>query len=104
MEDGVKYTIEYETHEEPESITKLSSEFRLRKLVGWAIRTLIAVILFISFWEYAWIKWLLAFYIPLNVFGLYSIFKFTNSVDKKIEEVIQKIDKLEETFAAEEEE
>ncbi|MEM6686903.1 MAG: hypothetical protein AAF617_14050 [Bacteroidota bacterium] len=106
MEDGIEYTVEYETQDEPdyESIAKLSKQYRLRKLIGWAIRTLIAIILCISFWEYTWVRWTLVFYIPLNLFGLYSILKATNTVDAKVVEVIQKIEELDAIIAAQEEE
>ncbi|PTX61936.1 hypothetical protein C8N46_10333 [Kordia periserrulae] len=106
MEDGIEYTIEDETQEDYDyaSIIKLSRQFRLRKLVGWAIRTAIVIILCISFWEYAWVKWALVFYIPLNLFGLYAILKVTNTVDTKIEEVMLKLEEFEALLAEEEEE
>ena len=106
MEDRMEYTVEYETQEayDYEAIAKKSSQYRLQKLLGWLVRTVIATILFVTFWEYTWVKWTLVFYIPLNIFGLYSIVKSFNAVDAKVEEVIQKIEELEAIIAAEEEE
>jgi hypothetical protein len=81
----------------------LSGKFRQKKLILWFVRTLLAALLFVVFWEYSWVRWALGFYIPLNLFGLYAIFKFTNTVDAKMQEVFEKIDALETALDDEEE-
>jgi hypothetical protein len=36
--------------------TILNPEFRKKKLILWAIRTSVSVVLYIIFWKYDWIK------------------------------------------------
>ncbi len=82
----------------------LSSQFKRKKTITWFIRTVLAVILFTVFWKYTWVRWALAFYIPLNLFSLYAIHKFDSTVNKKMNEVMTKIIDLEAEIAATEEE
>ena len=44
-----------------------------KHLILWFIRTALAVALFAYFWEYKWVRILLWLYIPLNLFGLFSV-------------------------------
>jgi hypothetical protein len=104
MEDWTEESAFEEENEAYESITKMSGQYRLQKLLAWLVRTAIAAFLFIYFWEHTWVKWLLILYIPLNIFGLYSVLKSANEIDAKIEEVIEEIEEYEAALAAEEEE
>jgi len=76
--------------------TVLSPEYRRKKLIMYAIRTLIAIILFYVFWEYKWVKWLLYIYVPLNLIFLFSIFGMPYFLNKKMEKTRKQIDELDE--------
>ncbi|MEM6721165.1 MAG: hypothetical protein AAF611_17680 [Bacteroidota bacterium] len=103
MEDSFK-----ETHKEERTAYEdqviLSPAFKRKKIILWFIRTVIAAILFIIFWEYTWVRWALVFYIPLNLFGLYTIYKFDKTVNTQMNQVVTKILDMEAELAAYEEE
>ncbi|WP_299522328.1 hypothetical protein [Winogradskyella sp.] len=68
----------------------LTEEFKKKKLILWLIRTIIAVILYIIFWKYEWVRWSLLIYIPLNLFSLLSIFFWRNLIGKKLSKIKNK--------------
>jgi len=103
MEDSFKETYKEETTAYENQII-LSAAFKRKKIIAWLIRTIIAAILFIIFWEYTWVRWVLVFYIPLNIFSLYAIYKFDNTVNTKMNEVMAKILDTEAEVTATEEE
>lgn len=78
-----------------QSQTVLSPAYRRKKTIIWAIRTLIAIVLFIIFWKHTWVRWLLIAYIPLNLFSLFSIYGSKALMDKKIEKTRRKIEEAE---------
>ncbi len=73
-----------------------SPTFRKKKLTAYIVRTILAVGLFYYFWESEWARWLLWFYIPLNLFGLGLIVLMPVFLRKKIEKIKAKIDGIEE--------
>ena len=80
----------------------LSPTYRRKKTIIWGIRTIIAIILFVIFWEYSWVRWVLLAYIPLNIFSLISIHLGSKLLNKKINKTRMKIDELEEKIKEEE--
>ncbi len=72
----------------------LSPEYKRKKLIMYAIRTTIAIVLFYMLWEHQWVKWLVWIYIPLNLLFLFAIFVTPKVLKKKIENTQQKIDEL----------
>jgi len=76
--------------------TILSAEFRRKKTILWGIRTLIAIILFVIFWEYNWARWALIAYVPLNIFSLLSIYGVNMLMNNKIKRTKDKIEQMEE--------
>lgn len=83
--------------EKIKSETTLSPEYKRKKLIVWAIRTTIAIALYVIFWEYNWVRWTLVLYIPLNLLGLLAIYGQNFLINKKIESTKAKIEALEET-------
>lgn len=77
------------------SETILSPAYRKKKTITWIIRTSIAALFYVLFWEYNWVRWSLILYIPLNLFGLFSIFGWNYLLRKKIAKTNQKIDAIE---------
>jgi hypothetical protein len=69
----------------------LTPEFKKRKIILWILRTIIAIVLYIIFWNYNWVKWSLAIYIPLNLFSILSIFFWRNSVKNKLDKIKSEI-------------
>lgn len=69
--------------------------YRRKKLIIYGVRTFIAILLYGSFWEHEWVRWTLLFYIPLNLFGLLSIFIPNLFLRKKIERTRKKIQEAE---------
>lgn len=77
------------------SETVLSPAYRRKKTIIWAIRTLIAIVLFVIFWKHTWVRWFLIAYIPLNLFSLFSIYGSKALMNKKIEKTRRKIEEAE---------
>ncbi len=68
-----------------------SIEHRKKKIITYAIRTVIAIILYIIFWKHQWIRWSLFLFLPLNLFFLLSIFGWSYFLNRKIESTKNKI-------------
>ena len=71
-----------------------SQGYRKKKLIRWAIRTAIAVILYVIFWEYQWVRWSLWIYAPLNIIGLAFILYLPKMLKKKQEKIEKQLDEL----------
>lgn len=74
--------------------TVLSPAYRKRKLIMWAIRTLITVILYFIFWQYQWVRATLIVTIPLSVLSLLSIFSWNYLLKRKMQATRKKIDSM----------
>lgn len=72
----------------------LSKTYRNKKLLLYAIRTLIAVIAIYLLWDYSWVKWLLYIYIPLNLISLASILGWNIFLNKRIKKSQERIDDI----------
>ena len=79
-----------------------SPAYRRRKLISYAIRTILAIVLYVVLWRYEWFRWTLLFYIPLNLFGLFAIFGGKYLLNRKIEKTRRKIDEAEAAMVEEE--
>lgn len=77
----------------------LSQEYRRKKTIIWAIRTLVAIALYTVFWKHEWVRWSLMIYVPLNILGLLSIFGWNRLLNKKIGKTRQKIAEAEKIIA-----
>lgn len=87
-------TLKNEFEKELSSIKEnkiFSSEYRKKKLITYIIRTAIALVLYIIFWQYSWFRWSLILYIPLNFFSLLSIYGWNHLLNKKIEKTKRKV-------------
>lgn len=103
QEDSLKDAFESEL-KKIESDTVLSPQYRRRKTVIWAIRTLIVIALFIIFWKHTWVRWFLIAYVPLNLFSLFSIYGSKALLDKKINKTRRAIEEAEQIIEEDEEE
>jgi len=72
----------------------MSPAYRKKKLIMWAIRTVIAVVIYYLLWDVKWVRWSLWLYVPLNLFlpisllgGNYFLNKKLNRVSKMVEEL-----------------
>lgn len=70
----------------------MSPAYRKRKLIMWAIRTVIAIIMYYFLWDVQWVRWTLWLYVPLNLFLPVSLLGGNYFLNKKIEKVSRKID------------
>ncbi len=68
--------------------------FRRKKMISWLIRTIIAIVLYIIFWDYEWVRWSLWIYVPLNLFGLVMLFIVPRYLKKKHEKLEKKMNEL----------
>lgn len=75
-----------------------SPELRKKLVRKWAVRTLIALVIYIAFWNVEWIRWTLWFYIPLNLFSLLGIFAWPYFLKRKMERTRRKIDELDNIY------
>jgi hypothetical protein len=75
--------------------TILDPAYRKKKLVLWALRTTISVILYVIFWEHNWVKWSLFLTIPLSLFSLFTIIGSPYLLKRKIEQTKKKIEETE---------
>ena len=75
--------------------TVLDPAFRKRKLILWAVRTSISVVLYIIFWKYDWVKWSLVVTVPFSIFSLFAIIGSPYLLKRKIERTKSKIGEAE---------
>ncbi len=75
--------------------TILDPAYRKRKLIFWAIRTTISIILYVIFWKHNWVKWSLLFTIPLSLFSLFTIIGSPYLLNRKIDRTKKKIEETE---------
>ena len=75
--------------------TLFSRAYQRKKLIFWGIRTLLIVILYVVLWRYQWIRWSLIAYIPLNLYGLFSIYGWPFLISRKINKTQEKIEEVE---------
>lgn len=97
MEEHTKKNLHESLQKELESIdseTLLSPAYQKKKLKIWAIRTVIAIVLYAIFWKYDWVRKTVWFYIPLNLFGLSMIFLAPYLLKKKIADARSRIDNI----------
>jgi len=80
----------------------LSKDFRRKKLINYAVRTFIAVVILYFLWNYNWIKWVLYFYIPLNLLSLVSIFGWNFFLNKRLKKSQEQLDEIMNSFEEEE--
>ena len=81
--------------EQADSDLYSSAEYRRKRLTFYFIRTTLAVVGYILLWDYQWIRWTLIFYMPLNLFGLVSIYGWGFILNRKIDRTRQKIEEAE---------
>jgi hypothetical protein len=72
----------------------LSKAYRNKKLLLYAIRTIIAIVIIYFLWDYSWVKWVLYIYIPLNLISLLSILGWNIFLNKRIKKSQQCIDDI----------
>ncbi len=70
------------------------SKYRRKKAINWLIRTVIAIILYIIFWDYDWVRWSLCIYIPLNLLGFIIIFAIPYYLKRKQEKLEKRLNEL----------
>ena len=59
------------------------NQHRKKTLLIWSFRTLLALILYYSFWDYKLVRWSLIIFIPLNLFSVFPFFLFWETVKEK---------------------
>ena len=75
--------------------TILDPAYRKKKLILWAIRTTLSVILYVIFWKHNWVKWSLLLTVPLSLFSLFTIIGSPYLLKRKIERTKKKIEETE---------
>ena len=75
--------------------TVLDPAFKKKKLILWSIRTCLTVVLYLYFWNHAWVKWSLLLTIPLSLLSLISIIGASYFLKKKMARTIEKIEAFE---------
>lgn len=74
--------------------TILSPEYKRKKIIMWFIRTLIAITIFVYFWDKSWVKWALIAYIPLSLLNLVVIYGGTAFLNRKMNRTQNKINQI----------
>ncbi len=64
---------------------------RRKKLIRYVIRTLIAILLYVIFWDHKWVRWTLTGYIPLNLLGLLSIVAWNHILENRLQKIEDKM-------------
>lgn len=77
------------------SSTILDPAYKKKKLVLWAIRTTISVILYVIFWKHNWVKWSLLLTVPFSLLSLFTIIGSPYLLKRKIERTKKKIEETE---------
>lgn len=81
--------------DQAKTIKILDPAYRKKKLVYWAIRSTISVVLYVIFWKHNWVKWSLLLTIPLSLFSLFTIIGLPYLLKRKIERTDKKIEETE---------
>jgi len=82
--------------EEARGADFMSPAYRKRKLIMWAIRTVIAIVIYYLLWDVQWVRWSLWLYVPLNLFLPISLLGGNYFLNKKMDRVEKKIAEMEE--------
>jgi hypothetical protein len=71
--------------EQASTNTILDPEYKKKKLVLWAIRNVISVVLYVIFWNYSsWVQFSLYFTVPLSLLSLLAILAMPYILKRKI--------------------
>jgi hypothetical protein len=71
----------------------MNKQYQIKKLIGYLIRTVIAVVLYWYFWSLSWwVPFSLWFYIPLNLAGLFMIVIMPRILAAKMRKAKQRMD------------
>jgi len=89
--------------EEAQGADFLTPAYRKKKLTMWAIRTVLAVLMYYFLWDVKWIRWSLWLYVPLNLFVPISLLGGNYFLNKKIKRVNKLIEEIGEKGNGEEE-
>ncbi len=95
MKEELKKELENELANNKEYQQLSNPIYKKQKLLAYAIRTIIAGLMFYFFWSVSWVKYLLIAYIPFNLFGLFLILFTDKIIERKIKKTYNKIDELE---------
>ncbi len=71
--------------------TVLSPHYRKKKLIFWALRTVILMLLYVIFWKHDWVRKSLYFTIPLTLLSLSTIIAMPYLIRKKIQKTERKV-------------
>ncbi|MDW3646328.1 MAG: hypothetical protein R8P61_04655 [Bacteroidia bacterium] len=71
------------------------ANYKRKKLITYAIRTLVAILLFGSFWDSEWVRWIAIAYIPVNLIGLGMILFPQVFMARSLNKLSQKMEELE---------
>ena len=81
--------------EELKALEIFDADYKRKKLITYAVRTLVAILLFGSFWNYDWVRWIGFAYIPVNLMGLGMILFPQIFMRKSLRKLSEKIEELE---------
>jgi hypothetical protein len=62
--------------------------------IKWIIRWSITIYLYVTFWEYEWVRWTLVLTIPLGLASLYMTLFGANKIFNKIEKLENRINNI----------
>ena len=82
--------------EEARGADFMTPAYRKRKLIMWAIRTVVAIIMYYFLWDVQWVRWTLWLYVPLNLFLPISLLGGNYFLNKKMDGVSKMVDELDE--------
>jgi len=99
-EKNIKEEIQEEL-EEVKALEIFDADYKRKKLITYAVRTLVAILLFGSFWKYEWVRWIGIAYIPVNLLGLGMILAPQIFMSRSLKKLSKKVKELEEEMEGE---
>ncbi|MEO1216619.1 MAG: hypothetical protein AAFY45_24025 [Bacteroidota bacterium] len=93
-----------EIREELDKLKELEffdTAYKRKKLITYGVRTFVAILLFGSFWNYEWVRWVAIAYIPVNLIGLGMILAPQVFMFRSLRKLSQKVKELEEELEEE---
>ncbi|MEM8887495.1 MAG: hypothetical protein AAGD28_05875 [Bacteroidota bacterium] len=87
--------------EELKALEIFDADYKRKKLITYAVRTFVAILLFGSFWDLEWVRWIGIAYIPVNLIGLCMILAPQLFMSRSLKKLSKKITELEEEMEGE---
>jgi len=76
----------------------LAPAYLRKKVLVWAFRTVIAILVYLILWKYSWIRWTLIITVPVCILNLISVFTWKYLLREKLKRNEKELEELKGTL------